>query len=413
MERLLTAMDMVNQAAGGQSLLGTIKIAVLPIAKVFTMCFLGFLMASKYVNILPANGRKLLNGLVFSLLLPCLIFSQLGQAVTIEKMLEWWFIPMNVILGSMSGSLIGFIVASLVRPPYPFFKFTIIQIGVGNIGNVPLVLIAALCRDKSNPFGDSETCSTDGTAYISFGQWVGAIILYTYVFHMLAPPLEGSFDIEDVNLPIKSTLKDGTPEQLPLLTQEEAASTTLNASEKGMMKFFFVFLYEKLKLKQILQPPIIASILAMLLGAVPFFKRLIFTPDAPFYFFTDSCIILGEAMIPCILLALGGNLVDGPGSSKLGLRTTAAIIFGRLVLVPPVGLGIVMLADKLGFLPAGDKIFRFVLLLQHSMPTSVLAGAVANLRGCGREAAAVLFWVHIFAVISMAGWIVLYLNILF
>ncbi|XP_050252193.1 protein PIN-LIKES 6-like isoform X5 [Quercus robur] len=62
------------------------------LAKVFTMCFLGFLMASKYVNILPASGRKLLNGLVFPLLLPCLIFSQLGQAITIEKMLEWWFI---------------------------------------------------------------------------------------------------------------------------------------------------------------------------------------------------------------------------------------------------------------------------------------------------------------------------------
>lgn len=38
---------------------------------------------------------------------------------------------MNVVLGSISGSLIGFIVASLVRPPYPFFKFTIIQIGIG------------------------------------------------------------------------------------------------------------------------------------------------------------------------------------------------------------------------------------------------------------------------------------------
>ncbi|KAM3757523.1 hypothetical protein ACB098_02G195000 [Castanea mollissima] len=45
-------------------------------------------MASKYVNILPASGRKLLNGLVFPLLLSCLIFSQLGQAITIEKMLE-------------------------------------------------------------------------------------------------------------------------------------------------------------------------------------------------------------------------------------------------------------------------------------------------------------------------------------
>lgn len=44
------------------------------------------------------------------------------------------------------------------------------------------------------------------------------------------------------------------------------------------------------------------------------------------------------------------------------------------MLVPPAGLGIVMLADKLGFLPPDDKMFRFVLLLQHTMPTSVLSG---------------------------------------
>lgn len=56
-------MEVLTESqGGGTSLLGSIKIAVLPIAKVFTMCFMGFLMASKYVNILPANGRKLLNG---------------------------------------------------------------------------------------------------------------------------------------------------------------------------------------------------------------------------------------------------------------------------------------------------------------------------------------------------------------
>ncbi|PPE02578.1 hypothetical protein GOBAR_DD00403 [Gossypium barbadense] len=398
-------------------------------------------MASKYVNILPANGRKLLNGLVFSLLLPCLIFSQLGQAITLQKMLEWWFIPVNVVLGSLVGSLIGFIVVTLVKPPYPYFKFSIVQIGIGNIGNVPLVLIAALCRDTSNPFGDTDTCTTQGTAYISFGQWVGAIILYTYVFNMLAPPVEGTFDLEDASLPLKIPQKDVSPEQAPLLVQEDASVDSDNSDTKGKIKSFLVFIYEKLKLKQILQPPIIASlsplfvvgvtvfsselemskcvvsvqILAMILGAVPFLKKLIFTSDAPLYFLTDSCIILGEAMIPCILLALGGNLVEGPGpgSSRIGLKTLAAIIFGRLCLVPPAGLGIVMMADKLGFLPAGDKMFRFVLLLQHSMPTSVLSGAVANLRGCGKESAAVLFWVHIFAVFSMAGWIILYLYILF
>ncbi|KAI7748216.1 hypothetical protein M8C21_002925 [Ambrosia artemisiifolia] len=360
MHRFLSEV-LMNTQGGGESLFGSIKIAVLPIAKVFTMCFLGFLMASKYINILPASGRKLLNGLVFSLLLPCLIFSQLGQAITFEKMIEWWFIPFNVVLATISG----------------------------NIGNVPLVLIAALCRDKSNPFGDSAKCAQDGNAYISFGQWVGAIVLYTYVFQMLAPPLGGSFDvIEQDKLPVKNTPKvNAPPEEVPLLTQEpEPVNEDLSKDGK---------------------------ILAIVIGCIPFLKQMIFTPDAPLYFFTDSCLILGDAMIPCILLALGGNLTDGPGSSKLGLKTTAAIIFGRLVLVPPVGLGIVTLADKLGFLPPDDKMFRFILLLQHSMPTSVLSGAVASLRGCGREAAAILFWVHIFAIISMAGWIVLYLNILF
>ncbi|XP_019464884.1 PREDICTED: protein PIN-LIKES 6-like [Lupinus angustifolius] len=415
--RMLSSANEGVTGRGGETLLGSIKIAVLPIAKVFTVCLLGFLMASKYVNILPSRGRKLLNGLVFSLLLPCLIFSQLGQAVTLQKMLDWWFIPMNVLLSSISGSLIGLLVAFIIRPPYPFFNFTVVHVGIGNIGNVPLVLIAALCRDPSNPFGDYDTCSTNGTAYISFGQWVGAIILYTYVFNMLAPPPEGTFYIDEEGLDsIKSTLNSngGSPEQVPLLPQTDGITTTdSNPSKKWKIKDILALLYEKLKLQQIIQPPIVASILAMVIGAIPFLKRMIFTPDAPLFFFTDSCIILGEAMIPCILLALGGNLVDGPGSSKLGFRTTAAIIFARLVLVPPVGIGIVMLADKLGFLPPGDKMFRFVLLLQHSMPTSILSGAVANLRGCGRESAAILFWVHIFAIISMAGWIVLFLNILF
>ncbi|KAE8734031.1 putative cytochrome P450 [Hibiscus syriacus] len=401
-------------AAGHQSLLGSIKIAVLPVAKVFTLCFLGFLMAFKYVNIFPENGRKLLNGLVFSLLLPCFIFSQLGQAITLQKMLQWWFIPVNVVLGAISGSIIGYVVVTLVKPPYPYFKFSVIQIAIGNIGNVPLVLIAALCRDTSNPFGDTETCSTQGTAYISFGQWVGAIILYTYAFHMLAPPPERTFDLEDGNLPLKIHQKDASPKNVPLLGQEDSPTDSDN-SKKGKIKSFLVFVYDKLKLKQIFQPPIVASILAMVIGTVPVLKKLIFTRDAPLYFFTDSCIILGKAMIPCILLALGGNLVDGPGpgSSKIGVRTLVAIIIGRLILVPPAGLGIVTLADKLGFLPEGDKMFRFVLLLQHSMPTSVLSGAVANLRGYGKEAAAALFWVHIFAVFTMAGWIILYLNILF
>ncbi|KAJ3682932.1 hypothetical protein LUZ60_013159 [Juncus effusus] len=424
----LMAIIMENSSTG-ISLLASIRFAILPILKVFTMCFMGFLMASKYINILPSNARKLLNGLVISLLLPCLIFSELGRAITLTKILQWWYIPFNVLIGTISGSLIGLIVALIIKPPYPYFKFTIIHIGIGNIGNVPLVLLAAICRDESNPFGD--TCSEDGTAYISFGQWVGAIILYTYVFQMLAPPPGETFDgISDSEiLPNKRITDDdeSQPERVPLLiatssepesgekTSGESKTTVFDTSKMSKLQSRWSYLVEKLKLKLIFQPSIIASILAIFIGVIPFLKKLILTDDAPFFFFTDSCLILGDAMIPCILLALGGNLINGPGvgSKRLGLKTTSAIISARLLLVPLAGLGIVTLADKLNFFPKNDPMFKFVLFLQHSMPTSILSGAVSNLRGCGKESAAILFWVHIFAVFSMAGWIILYLRILF
>ncbi|GJM92751.1 hypothetical protein PR202_ga09245 [Eleusine coracana subsp. coracana] len=428
---LLEALATAAQGGSTEtSVLSMLKYAVLPIAKVFTVCFMGFLMASKYINILQPNGRKLLNGLVFSLLLPCLIFSQLGRAITIEKLIQWWYIPVNIVVGAVSGSLIGFVVASIIRPPYPYFKFTVIHIGIGNIGNIPLVLIAALCRDPSNPFGDSDKCNQDGNAYISFGQWVGAIIVYTYVFKMLAPPPGETFDgSEEDELPIKAsggnsvphlgkyptnTFTSTVPEDEPLLsTVEDQKECATSPGSKIMDHVKCVVKF--LKDKQLLQPPIIASLFAIIIGVIPFLKNFVLTDDAPLFFFTDSCLILGEAMIPCILLAVGGNLVDGPGegSHRLGVRTTVAIIFARLILVPLAGVGIILLVDKLGFIPKDDKMFKFVLLLQHSMPTSVLSGAVANLRGCGKESAAILFWVHIFAVFSMAGWIIFYLSLLF
>ncbi|XP_038979989.1 protein PIN-LIKES 6-like [Phoenix dactylifera] len=244
--------------------------------------------------------------LVFSLLLPCLIFSQLGRAITLENLLEWWYIPVNVIMATISGSLIGFIVACIVRPPYPYFKFTIIHIGIGNIGNIPLVLIAALCRDESNPFGDSNKCSQDGNAYISFGQWVGAVVLYTYVFQMLAPPPGETFDsLEEEKLPIAApviAINNAVPEQVPLLTQQKPEAIILESSKRGKIISRLHHLVEKLKLKQIFQPPITASILAIVIGTVPFLKKLILTDDAPFFFFTDSCLILGYDVLLFIFI---------------------------------------------------------------------------------------------------------------
>ncbi|VVB00740.1 unnamed protein product [Arabis nemorensis] len=70
-----------------------------------------------------------------------------------------------------------------------------------------------------------------------------------------------------------------------------------------------LFSSEKFKLKQIVKPAIVASILAMILGSIPFTKKLIFTNGAPLFFFTDSCMILGTRKFKTRFQDNSGNYI--------------------------------------------------------------------------------------------------------
>ncbi|KAG0566890.1 hypothetical protein KC19_7G095600 [Ceratodon purpureus] len=405
-----------------------LQFAVLPVLKILVLCAFGLGLASSHINILSAPARQILSKLVFALFLPCLIFTQLGKAVSLQAILEWWFIPMNVVLGAVLGCTVGYLVALVIRPPPKYFNFTVVMIGIGNIGNMPLVIIASICRDEANPFGlDPTVCNTNGIAYISFGQWVGAVIVYTFVFNMLAPPVEVADSDEKKPIVIKVEAPDDKNAQLsqmtydgdyadsiqvPLLHPRPATSTLVKVWQS--VSSLRLWLMNSSLMENVFQPPVVASLLALVIGSVPTLKGLIFEDHSFFFFLSDALGMLGGAMVPCIMLVLGGNLIGGAGNSELGLRTTVAIVVTRLLLVPPLGLAVVQTANKLGFLPVDDKLFRFVLLLQHSMPTSILAGAVASLQGHGaKEASAILFWEHILAVFSLTIWLMLYINVLF
>ncbi|CAA0817260.1 Auxin efflux carrier family protein [Striga hermonthica] len=135
--------------------------------------------------------------------------------------------------------------------------------------------------------------------------------------------------------------------------------------------------------------------------------------DAPLSFVTDSLEILAAAMVPSVMLILGGMLAEGPDESRLGVRTTVGIMVARLVVLPIIGMGVVYVADMSGFLVPGDQMYRFVLLLQYTTPSAILLGAVASLRGYAvKEASALLFWQHVFAVLSLAIYVIVYFRML-
>ncbi|CAI5500022.1 unnamed protein product [Closterium sp. Naga37s-1] len=609
-----------------------VEAAIVPFAEVLTLAAFGYLLALPSVSVLTDKARRLLGKLVFALFLPCLIFAYLGDTLTLERMLLWWFIPVNVIIAAVSGCFMGLLVVAFARPPPRFYRLTIVMTGIGNIGNIPLAIVNSICRRKlDNPFGSPAECHHHGVAYISFAQWVGAFIIYTFVYHMLEPPEEFYEIVAPDTVPgSAAALTDGslspTPlspsASLPILASgSSAASPSLEPQPGGILPSVKSLLpgswfqsqhrssflrkqehehYQRLitsptqssrqlletefpnllegvvngerfdgqqrgresavldamernaageegdmggssarmswdgrsanphavgcscvcdnckekccvggvesssarrssrgmdaaggidadactcgeeddsteehkgqhgvatatennpaapdgldheeevggdgeeyeddrdlecvpclqepqvvrkmrvvaertPIRHLMQPPVIASLLAILVGATPHLKALLFGPSAPFLFVVDSLTILSGAMIPCIMLVLGGNMISGPGGgSGLGLRTTAAISAVRLLVSPVVGMVVVLLAEWMNFLPPNDKMFRFVLLLQHSMPSSILAGAMASLRGYGeKEVSSLLFWQHILSAFSLTIFLALYLH---
>ncbi|KAH8971942.1 hypothetical protein BDL97_02G169400 [Sphagnum fallax] len=277
-----------------------LQFALLPIAKVLVLCGFGLAMATPYINILTAPSRCVLSKLVFSLFLPCLIFTQLGTAISFQKIFLWWFIPVNIVIGAVLGCTLGYLMALLVRPPPQFFNFFVIMVGIGNIGNIPLVIIGAICRPDDNPFGqDSETCNSEGVAYISFGQWVGAVIVYTFVFHMLAPPKDANRESSpEIDIKVESISPDHIDDAngfsqtniLPDNFQKEDSISVpllLPQSSDTLPKVSGRWL------ENIFQPPVVASLLALVMGSVPVLRNLMFEEHSIFFFFYDSLNMVG------------------------------------------------------------------------------------------------------------------------
>lgn len=425
--------------------------AVLPLMKLLSLSVIGLVLAHPKIQIVPRATFKLLSKLVFALFLPCLIFTHLGQSITLSNFTLWWFIPVNVLISTIIGCILGYLVALVCRPPPQFFRFTVIMTGFGNTGNLPIAIVGSICHSPDNPFGPD--CHTKGVSYVSFAQWVAVILVYTLVYHMMEPPMayyeivsEGNeiqeAPVNDSSRPLlveaewpgmedKETEHSKTPFIARVFRSISGASQTsfpdLELTEEGggsspksirclaeprVVRRIRV-VAEQTPIHHILQPPTIASLLAIIVGLVPAFKDFVFGDDAPLSFFTDSLAILAGAVVPSVMLILGGMLAEGPNESGLGIRTTIGIMFARLLVLPLVGIGVVALADKLSLLVEGDEMYRFVLLLQYTTPSAILLGAIASLRGYAvSEASALLFWQHIFAVFSLSVFVVIYFKLL-
>ncbi|KAI3798773.1 hypothetical protein L1987_34052 [Smallanthus sonchifolius] len=413
------------------------EVASMPILEVLLLTAIGAVMATEFFDILSSTTRKSLNKIVFVAFSPSLIFSSLAKTVTLEDIISWWFMPINIGITFLCGGLLGWIATKLIRPKPHMKGLLIAMCSTGNLGNILLIIVPAICTQSGSPFGEHSICQSKGLSYSSFSMALGSLYIWTYTFQLLKSsslrytnmketedspqePNKASDANEktqllngetqeyiDVVVPLSYSTSDDTQIQpslhQPLVSKDEKQEGSFSSKLKDIL--------HKL-LEELLAPPNLGSILGLIVGATPWLKNLVIGDDAPLRVIQDSVTLLGDGSIPCITLILGGNLIQGLRKASIRPVIIITMIIVRYVILPMVGIMVIKAAGNLGLLPS-DPLFSFVLLIQYTVPPAMNISTMTQLFNVGQEECSVLtLWGYLAAAFALTGWSTVFMWIL-
>ncbi|KAK8460052.1 hypothetical protein SEVIR_2G266232v4 [Setaria viridis] len=145
----------------------------------------GSFLASDFAGILNKEARKHLNNLVFYVFNPSLIATYLAKTVTMESLGKLWFMPVNILLSFIFGLFFGWILIQVTRAPAKLKGLILGCCSAGNVGNIFLIIVPALCKEKGSPFGAPDACQTYGLAYSSLSLAIGAVFLWSFAYNII------------------------------------------------------------------------------------------------------------------------------------------------------------------------------------------------------------------------------------
>ncbi|XP_061367860.1 protein PIN-LIKES 3-like [Gastrolobium bilobum] len=192
-------------------------VALVPVLETLLVTLLGLLIATERFNLLRrVDARNYLNNLVFYVFTPALLVADLAETITFDRLVEMWFMLVNIFLTFVVGSILGWMLNKIARTPKHLRGLVNGCCTAGNLGNLLLIIVPAVCEESSSPFGDSSTCSTYGEAYASVSTGVSAIFIWTYLYILMGASVDRSTENMNASNATASTIySTGTPETFP------------------------------------------------------------------------------------------------------------------------------------------------------------------------------------------------------
>uniref|UniRef100_A0A0E0QUW5 Uncharacterized protein n=1 Tax=Oryza rufipogon TaxID=4529 RepID=A0A0E0QUW5_ORYRU len=403
--------------------LSLLLVASMPIVQVLLIGVIGAFLASGYSKILTSSALRDMNKVVFTVFTPSLMFASLAKTVTLSDVISWWFMPVNIGITFIVGGTLGWIACKILKPPQHFRGMIIAFCSAGNLGNLLLIIVPAVCDEDGNPFGkDRSLCRSRGLSYSSLSMALGGLFIWTHTYSLMqkAGKMYHKMQSKSIQCPADSDEEhhpaqghdqvklDGetayADEEAALLVsaklapehnEENQMEAPLLTCEREIANKggFWTNLKETVHqvVEELMAPPTVSAILGFVVGLVPWLKSLVIGNGAPLRVIQESLQLMGifqvfpqplltvrlsfsNGTIPCITLILGGNLTQGLRKSVLKRTVIITIVCIRYVIQPLIGMAVVHAAYGVGFLPH-DPLYRYVLMMQFALPPAMNIGS--------------------------------------
>ncbi|KAD5960739.1 hypothetical protein E3N88_12211 [Mikania micrantha] len=380
--------------------------ASMPVLKVLIVTAVGSFLALDSINILGQTTRKQVNEVSFSCSSSSMIHLYLATMLSDSQMFgsghAGWFMPVNILLTFVIGSVLGWVLMIIAKPPQHLKGLILGACSAGNLGNLLLIIVPAVCKEKGTPFGDSDVCYEYGMAYASLSMAIGAVFLWSYVYNLVR-----LFSKDSGNNQTEPAQEDLNQ---PLLPESESESESLTKRE-GKMKVILHSMQQQwrefsrhINLKAVLAPSTTGAIVGFIIGTIAPIRRLLIGTTAPLRVIQDSACLVGDAAVPTVTLIVGGNLLRGLKGSGISIALVLGIAAVRYIFLPLFGILIVKGALYFGLVRA-DPLYLFVLLLQFALPPAMNIGTITQLFGAGEsDCSVIMLWTYGLASISLTLW---------
>lgn len=392
--------------------------ACVPVFNMLLVTGVGSFLATDFAGILSKEARKHLNNIVFYVFSPSLIAIYLAKTITMESLAKLWFMPVNILLAFTFGLFFGWIVVKVTRAPAKLKGLILGCCSAGNLGNIFLIIIPALCQEKGSPFGAADVCQDIGLAYSSLSMAIGAVFVWSIAYNIVRVTsnlTEGDDDAQTNETKVLnsgnvteencSTSNDSTDEcTLPLISASIRPAKDKDSMLERTRKVLSS-ISEAVDLKKLFAPSTIAVIVGFIIGGTPLIRNAIIGDSAPLRVLQESSELIGGGAIPSITLIMGANLLNGVrGRASVPPSVIAGVIVVRYVLLPLLGTALVKGAVRLGLIQP-DPLYQFILHLQYAVPPAMNIGTIMQLFGVGESECSVIFvWVYALASVAVTIW---------